>query len=329
MQNAVKQSHLKRLLETSLMKFALGAALFFGSAVIFGLLALNLVIKHGQKVAVPNVVNKSIVEALDLLSQRGLELKKTGARNSSSIPENFVLSQDPLPGSSVKSGSAVAVSISLGSKIALVPNLSGRPLREAQAEVNSSGLKVGRLSRIHHGKAADTVLAQFPAANEQVNRDTTIDMLVSLGPVPLEFRTPDFTGFSLEQASRTLKAMGIELGDIVTKVDYDHQPGTVLKQDPQPGGLLHQGETVSLVVSSLHREGTRPERKYAVYIYQIPYGFTSKAVRIEVSDPEGTRVVYDETDEPGAGVRVVFAYSEQCTVRVYLDGVLETERIMR
>lgn len=320
---------MRKLLGTSFVKVMLGAGIFLASAVVFGMVALNLIIKHGEKVVVPNLVNKSVVEALDLLSKRGLELRKEGARNSSIIPENYILSQDPLPGSVVKTDRPISVVISLGSKVALVPKLSGRTLREAQVELTGAGLKAGRISRIHSAKPEDTVLAESPVASRQVVRETPIDLLVSLGPRPLAFRLLDFSGRSLETTSRILEKMGLVVGDVATKIDFTRPQGTVLDQDPPPGSLIHQGETVTLVVSALRGEGAQLERKYAVFIYQVPYGFWSKSVRIEVADPEGTRNVYEEIDEPGAGIRVLFGYSAQCTVRVYLDNVLETERIMR
>jgi serine/threonine-protein kinase len=328
-QNSTKQSYIKKLLGLSFIKLAAGAAVFLASAALFGLLALNVVIKRGEKVVVPNVVNKTIAEALDLLSERGLELKKGGARNSALIPENFIVSQDPLPGSVVKEGAPVSVFVSLGSQVSLAPKVTGDSLREAQVELNGAGLRVGRLSRIHHAKPADIVLAQWPPENLKVDRDTPVNLLLSLGPRPLKFTLPDFTGASLESAGRKLEAMGMRMGEIGAKIDFTRAQGTVLDQNPRPGALARQGTAVSLVVSGTRGDGARLERKHAVFIYQVPYGFWPKSVRIEVTDPEGTRVAYNEIEEPGAGIRSAFGYSGQCTVRVYLDDVLETERTMR
>ena len=69
--------------------------------------------------------------------------------------------------------------------------------------------------------------------------------------------------------------------------------------------------------------------KFAIFLYQVPYGFWSKSVRVEVSDPDGVRSIYEEVDEPGATIRLLFGYSALCTVKVYLDGNSETERIYR
>jgi serine/threonine-protein kinase len=328
-QNALRQTRVKNLFDTRMVKLVIGASVFLASAAFFGLLSLDVVIKHGEKVTVPNVVNKSVVEALDMLSERGLELRKAGARNSSVVPEDYILSQDPLPGSVVKEGRPVSVVISLGSKISLVPDLAGKSLREARVDLNRAGLRAGRFSRVHHPEERDVVLAQSPQSNEYVDRETPVDMLLSLGPRPREYRTPDLIGLPLEKVSRVLEAMGVTVGDITTKIDLSHPQGTILDQDPRPGSPIAEGSSISLVMSTLHGEGQQAERKLGVFLYRVPYGFWSKSVRIEVVDPESSRTIYNEVDEPGANIKVVFGYTAQCTVKVYLDGKLETERIIR
>ncbi len=166
-------------------------------------------------------------------------------------------------------------------------------------------------------------------ADQQVDRDTPVDMLLSLGPRLREYRLPNLLGLPLEKASRVLEAMGLSVGDITTKLDPSRPHGIIFDQDPRPGSLMREGSSVSLVISMTRDEGEREARKFAVFLYRVPYGFWSKSVRVEVSDPYGSRTIYDEVDEPSVIIRLVFGYSAQCTVRVYLDGVLEMERMFR
>lgn len=328
-QNVLKQTGKKRLFEAPAVRFAVGVSIFLASAFFFALLSLNLAIKRGEKVTVPNVVNKSVVEALDTLSGRSLELRKTGARNSALIPENYVMSQDPIPGTVVKEGTPISVVISLGSKITVVPDLLGKSLREARVELKRAGLGVGRFSKVHYAREEEVVLGQAPFPNEQVERETPVDMLVSLGPRPREFRLPNLIGRPLERANRLLDSMGLVVGDITTKLDLSRPQGTILDQDPQPGSFVAEASSISLVMSTIYVEGEQAERKFVGFLYQVPYGFWSKSVRIELSDPDGSKTLYNEVDEPGATIRLVFGYSAQCTVRVYLDDKLEMERTFR
>ncbi len=329
MENVVKQSEKRRLLGMTAFKLLLGTAVFLASMGFFGLLSLNLAIKRGEKVTVPNVVNKSVVDALDILSERGIELRKSDSRNSMVIPEGFVLSQDPIPGTVVKEGTRVSVVISLGSKMAAVPDLVGKSLREARVELKGAGLKVGRFSQVHHHREMETVLAQSLPQSSQVERDTPVDLLMSLGPRPREYRLPNLIGLPLETASMILDAMGVRVGDITAKMDISQSHGIILDQDPQSGSPIREGLSVSLVMSTLYGENERIDRKFGVFLYQMPYGFWSKSVRIMITDPDGSRTIYNEVDEPGATTKVVFGYSTQCTLKVYLDDTLEMERTFR
>jgi len=328
-QKSREQSERRSLLEVPAVKVMAGTLVFLASAGFFGFVALNVAIKHGEKVTVPNVVNMDVVEALDALSKYGLEMRKTGARNSSSIPEDYVVSQEPRSGSVVKEGTAVSVVISMGSKTAEVPNLVGKSLREARVDLTTAGLRVGRFSRIYNASERETVLAQSPPSKQQVPRETPVSMLVSLGHRPREYKTPNFVGLSLEKASALLKSMNVSLGKIQRKTDHSRPQGVILEQSPAPGSFIAEGSSVSLVANALSGQRYRMERKFGVFLYKVPYGFRPKAVRVDLSDTDGKRTIHEGVSEAGSSVAVGFAYSGNCTVKVYVDGVLEAERIFR
>jgi serine/threonine-protein kinase len=329
MLNDFMRDKIEKLFGTSVVRFAVVISTILASAALFGLLSLNFAIKRGKKTPVPNVVNKSIVAALDTLSEHKLELRKTDSRNSSFIPESYIVSQDPIPGTIVKEGSAISVVISLGSRIALVPDVSGRSLREAGVDLSRAALEMGRISKMHSKKDENVVLAQSPSANEQVERDTVVNMLVSLGPRPREYRLPNFLGQPMERVDSIIDAMDISIGDLTRKVDLTLPKGTILDQEPPPGSLVKQGSSISIVMSGWHGEGEDIERKFGVFFYMAPYGFWPRSVRVDLADPDGVRTIYDEVDEPGASIRLIFGYWSQCTVRVYLDNNLAMERKFR
>jgi serine/threonine-protein kinase len=320
---------LKRLFDSLVVRFVAGMTLVFASAGIIGLLILNLLIKSGDKVEVPNVVNKSVVEALDILSEQNLELRKAGAQNSALIAENYILSQDPIPGTIVKDGTPISVVISLGSQVSVVPDLVGKPLHDARVDLNNAGLGAGRFSKIHFESEKDVVLAQSLPPNAYANRDTPVDMLISLGPRLRQYRLPTFVGWEMDRVSSMLDSMGLVVGEVTTKLDLTHPQGVILDQAPSPGALVEEGASISLVMGTWHGEEEIAERKFVTLLYQVPYGFWPKSVKVEVSDPEGVRTVYEEVDEPGATIKLAFGFWAQCTVKVFLDNNLEAERTFR
>lgn len=67
-----------------------------------------------KKVAVPDVINKSLTEAAKLISEKGLKVSENVVKEKSSKPKDIVLSTDPLPGVEINEGTAVTLTVSAG-----------------------------------------------------------------------------------------------------------------------------------------------------------------------------------------------------------------------
>lgn len=63
-----------------------------------------------------------------------------------------------------------------------VPNIIGKPLRQAITQINNAGLKLGTVNRIRTAVTAGTVIFESPGSGQKVNEDTTITLVISDGP---------------------------------------------------------------------------------------------------------------------------------------------------
>jgi beta-lactam-binding protein with PASTA domain len=95
---------LQRLLMVTVL-----AVIFLVSASVVMYFALR-----GREVAVPNVVGKSQREAESLLEDQGLKMRVRNRAHHDKIPVEAVSEQSPAPGTTVKTGQVVRVSLSLG-----------------------------------------------------------------------------------------------------------------------------------------------------------------------------------------------------------------------
>ncbi len=89
------------------------------AAVVLGYIILvmgvgRLFISGGAEVAVPEVIGHSGDEAEKLLADAGLVMKTVGAVKDSSLPEGYVVQQEPEPGITVRKGRTVKVRVSSG-----------------------------------------------------------------------------------------------------------------------------------------------------------------------------------------------------------------------
>ena len=82
---------------------------FFLSASLVMYFALR-----GREVTVPNVVGKSQQAAENLLEDKGLRMRVRNRAYNDKVPANAVSEQSPAPGTTVKTGQSVRVSLSQG-----------------------------------------------------------------------------------------------------------------------------------------------------------------------------------------------------------------------
>lgn len=103
------QSSFTIILQRLLTVAALGAV-FFVSAGVVMYFALR-----GREVAVPNVVGKPQGEAEKLLEDEGLKMKVRNTAPEDKVPADAPVSEQlPAPGTTVKTGQVVRVSLKLG-----------------------------------------------------------------------------------------------------------------------------------------------------------------------------------------------------------------------
>lgn len=92
-----------------LLTMAILVAGFFLSAAGVSYLALR-----GRSVQVPDVIGKAESQAESVLSDSGLRMDVRSRTRHDKIPANTVSDQSPAPGTTVKTGQLVRVSVSLG-----------------------------------------------------------------------------------------------------------------------------------------------------------------------------------------------------------------------
>ncbi len=127
-------------------------SLFIAFIIIAGLSAyvtLTLIIKSEDTVVVPNLVEKDVVYALEILSDLGLNTRVRGSEYSVHTPKNRILFQEPEPGAEIKKGRDVKIIISKGAKSIWVPNLKGVSIQQARIILEENGLCLGALTRTH------------------------------------------------------------------------------------------------------------------------------------------------------------------------------------
>ena len=148
-----------------------------GTSIVIGTAVSVTVSATDPSVEVPDVRQQTSANAQALLSQVSLRLQVTGSQ-ATVQPAGIVLTQDPVAGSRVPTGSAVSVVMSAGGLV-VVPQLIGMAQGAAVQRLKSLNLDFDSEVVVNLSRAPGTVIAQDPSAGAQVPFGTVVFMTVS------------------------------------------------------------------------------------------------------------------------------------------------------
>jgi serine/threonine-protein kinase len=100
------------------------------------------------------------------------------------------------------------------------------------------------------------VLEQDPAANEEVERQTPVNLTVVAKPKAVTI--PDLQGQSVADAQRALNELGLVLGGPTEEPSDTVDAGLVTRTDPAAGQDVDPGSTVTIFTSSGPEQVTVP-----------------------------------------------------------------------
>jgi beta-lactam-binding protein with PASTA domain len=137
---------------------------------------------------------------------------------------------------------------------AIVPNLVGRTVADAQRALDDLGLGVRLAEGAFDERVPEgSVLEVRPDPGTVLEQGDVVTVIPSLGPPPVP--VPSVVGKDVQDAKRLLERGDLEVGKIRRRFDDQVTAGGVISQSPA-GGELPMGSAVSLVVS----KGHAPER---------------------------------------------------------------------
>lgn len=154
-----------------------------GSKVKAGKSVVVSISKGGKEGMVPNIVGKSLEDALFLLDEYGFSEGSTTVE-ASDMPKDIVIKQSPEAGSEAKPGSTIDISVSEGPQ-ETAPDVVGMNILDAEAVLKSADLKVGdivyEMSDVY---AKDIVIWQQDVKGADIKPGTTVNLKVSTGTEP-------------------------------------------------------------------------------------------------------------------------------------------------
>jgi beta-lactam-binding protein with PASTA domain len=135
-----------------------------------------------RRVTVPDIENKSLETALQLLKEAGLARGKLTQIHTTRYPAGRVIAQQPAPGEAAERGSPVGLMLSQGGSEAryLMPDLIGLRAERVIARLKSMDFKVADIHYVYYpGQPSGVIVGQFPRSGFRVQKRNLITLEVS------------------------------------------------------------------------------------------------------------------------------------------------------
>lgn len=221
---------------------------------------LNVVTQHNRELIVPDFTNMTVAEAEALAADAGMRVEVTDSVFAKRIRKGAVRDQNPAPGSKVKEGRRISLTINaLNAKKVTMPNLIDLSMRQALAELQSRGLVLGKLIYVRD-MATNNVLRQLHGNREiapgtSVETDTVVDLVVGLNPdTEASTYVPDVVGKRYMSAVDALHKQSLNIKtlrfDDSVKTYEDSLDAVVYRQSPEASDIpVNLGNDVSLYLT--------------------------------------------------------------------------------
>jgi beta-lactam-binding protein with PASTA domain len=205
---------------------------------------VSVVLSRGpERYAVPEVRGEPLAAAQTAITDANLAVGAITEDWDAEIPVGSVVSTDPEIGDELKPGALVNLVVSKGPKPVKLPGLAGVEASEATAQLEAAGLVVTTTEEFSTEYASGLVVSSTPAKGERVPVGSTVALVISKGPPPVE--VPYLIDMKRDDAVYTLQQLGLN-------VEINEPPFTplnrVISQDPAAGTLIPVGSTVTITI---------------------------------------------------------------------------------
>ncbi len=207
-----------------------------------------------ETVIMPNLVEKSWEEAIEILEQNKLEYDMV-EEISNMVEAGYVIRQNIKRGEEIEVGTKVTVVISLGKDSVDVPSVVGKPEAEAKQIIVDAEFKVATKEEFSATVPEGHVIRQEPA--DKAEHGSTITLVISKGVQKVS--VPSVTGRLEAEAKSIIENSGLSVGTIREVASDQYEAGYVISQSPESGTTVDAGTKIDIIVSTGSSSNLNPD----------------------------------------------------------------------
>ena len=244
--NIAKQITKKDLKKQNKLLIILASIFTALVVIITSVVLLIPIITNQKEISVPDVSNKTLSEAIQVLQDEGFTVADEPIEISSSeIKEGYVVKTNPSAKSKRTKGTEITIYISTGENKITIEDYTGKNYLEIKGKLEALKLQV-LIEKIdsEDDSKADIILRQSVAAGEKLSENDTITLYIPRNDI----KYPDFTSnYTLEEVKTFCSEHGVTVKEVFQESDLP--PGTILAQSRAQDTVVSSGATITITIA--------------------------------------------------------------------------------
>lgn len=160
----------------------------------------------------------------------------------------------------------LGVTVSLGKKTVIVPNLAGMTQRDAQNALNDLGVRVD-IEYVCGDYDSGRVLYHIPKKNSEIMANGRVTLYISRSQNDKSITVPEFEGMNIMDAITLAQSNDIIVGDISYVSTEDIPEGYVLSQSLPVGIIVKKNSKINFKVSKSINYNTKDRKESRVKLW--------------------------------------------------------------
>lgn len=255
----MKQKNKKTKKESKLSKamWITGSICAFLLALICLVVIILPKVTEVEDVIIPDVTGLTVVEAEQILKEKGLNVNTEIKEKKSDSEEGTVIGTEPQIGRTVKKEKEITLVVSIKSDDVIIEDYTGKEYKSIQANLTNKGLNVivqeKAVSEEEQDKYKEnTIIDQSAKKGERLQKGNTIILYY----VVYKVEYPDFKEYSVSEVEKFCEKYKVELNiDYVIKDEYEE--GTIISQSRT--GTVTEGAKLTITVTKKSEVVETPE----------------------------------------------------------------------
>ena len=262
---------------------------------------------QAENIAIPDVNRMTEDEARNVLEAGGVKIQGVDRVYSPLVPEGLAIETRPGAGTLIRPGQGVILKIATQRRPAGYADVDSKK-NTAQTQTSRGNGTV--TTPRNTGANTQQQAAQTPAQTQtQANaNNNNRGVTVSVGGEDEVFIGDDYDLSTQTTTARNTQTQNSTPASSNTST----QQRTSTPSNSKPPAQTSQPEQTSAASSS--------GGKTARIRYQVPPIAMPMDLRIEVTDPNGTRTVMNKQVRSGESISTSASYSQECIIKIYLGG---------